>query len=315
MPLERPTLLVLRPERDPVLLVPELERPLAAASPMGEHLELVPWRDGADPYEAAASLLSGAARVAVADRLWASHLLGLQRALPDASFSPASAVLVGSGAVKDAHELEALRRAARAADETFREILAMPFEGRSEEDVAHDLAELLVRHGHAQGGVHDRRQRPERRLPAPRAGGPDDPAPRRGRDGLRGRARGLPQRHHSDRRGRGAARGVRAGVRGRPGGPGRGRGRRPARGPRRRRSIGPPEPMIEAAGYGERFIHRTGHGIGLELHEPPYMVEGRQNRPRTGDDVLRGARRLPGGTLRDPDRGHRGRDRRTGSSA
>ena len=53
------------PDRDPVLLVPELERPLAAASPVGEHLELVPWRDGADPYEAAASLLTGAARVAV----------------------------------------------------------------------------------------------------------------------------------------------------------------------------------------------------------------------------------------------------------
>ena len=32
--------------------------------------------------------------------------------------------------------------------------------------------------------------------------------------------------------------------------------------------------VIEAAGYGERFIHRTGHGIGLEVHEPPYMVEG-----------------------------------------
>ena len=49
MPLPRPTLLVLRPNRDPVMLVPELERALAAASPVGEHLELVPWRDGSDP--------------------------------------------------------------------------------------------------------------------------------------------------------------------------------------------------------------------------------------------------------------------------
>jgi D-alanyl-D-alanine dipeptidase len=32
--------------------------------------------------------------------------------------------------------------------------------------------------------------------------------------------------------------------------------------------------VVEAAGFGERFIHRTGHGIGLEVHEPPYLVEG-----------------------------------------
>ncbi len=32
--------------------------------------------------------------------------------------------------------------------------------------------------------------------------------------------------------------------------------------------------VIEAAGYGEYFTHRTGHGLGLEGHEPPYMVEG-----------------------------------------
>src|SRR5262249_46649559 len=32
--------------------------------------------------------------------------------------------------------------------------------------------------------------------------------------------------------------------------------------------------VIEEAGYGEAFIHRTGHGIGLEEHEAPYIVEG-----------------------------------------
>jgi Xaa-Pro aminopeptidase len=32
--------------------------------------------------------------------------------------------------------------------------------------------------------------------------------------------------------------------------------------------------VIEERGYGERFIHRTGHGIGLEVHEPPWIVEG-----------------------------------------
>jgi Xaa-Pro aminopeptidase len=31
---------------------------------------------------------------------------------------------------------------------------------------------------------------------------------------------------------------------------------------------------IERAGYGEQFLHRTGHGLGLQVHEPPYMVGG-----------------------------------------
>src|SRR5438093_12979002 len=54
---ERLTCLVLRPGSDPVLLVPELERPRAAASPAGERAELVGWRDGDDPYDALAALV------------------------------------------------------------------------------------------------------------------------------------------------------------------------------------------------------------------------------------------------------------------
>jgi Xaa-Pro aminopeptidase len=34
--------------------------------------------------------------------------------------------------------------------------------------------------------------------------------------------------------------------------------------------------VIAKAGYGDWFIHRTGHGIGLESHEDPYIVEGNQ---------------------------------------
>ncbi|MBA3764603.1 MAG: M24 family metallopeptidase, partial [Actinobacteria bacterium] len=40
--------------------------------------------------------------------------------------------------------------------------------------------------------------------------------------------------------------------------------------------------IIEEAGFGERFIHRTGHGIGLEVHEPPYLVEGNDWRLEPG---------------------------------
>jgi Xaa-Pro aminopeptidase len=34
--------------------------------------------------------------------------------------------------------------------------------------------------------------------------------------------------------------------------------------------------VIAEAGYGEAFIHRTGHGIGMEVHEPPYVLEGNE---------------------------------------
>ena len=48
--------------------------------------------------------------------------------------------------------------------------------------------------------------------------------------------------------------------------------------------------MIDDAGYGERFIHRTGHGIGIEVHEPPYVVEGDETVLEPGHDVQRRAR-------------------------
>jgi D-alanyl-D-alanine dipeptidase len=273
MPLPRPTLLVLRPSRDPVMLVPELERALAAASPLGQHLELVPWRDGSDPYEAAASLLAGATRIAVADRLWATHLLGLQRELPGAAFSPASPVLGHLRAVKDEDELDALRRAGRAADETFRQALALPFQGRTEEDVAHDLADLLVRNGHARAEFTIVASGPNAASPHHEPGGrtilPHDAVVMDFGGELGGYfsdttrtvvvtepPEGFEQAYAAVQEAQAAA--VDA-VR---------PGQEAQEIDRAARTI------IDAAGFGERFIHRTGHGIGLELHEPPYMVEG-----------------------------------------
>lgn len=43
--------------------------------------------------------------------------------------------------------------------------------------------------------------------------------------------------------------------------------------------------VIEEAGYGEYFIHRTGHGLGLEIHEEPYVVAGNQKLLRPGNVV------------------------------
>ncbi|MET0801514.1 MAG: Xaa-Pro peptidase family protein [Actinomycetota bacterium] len=273
MPLERPTLLVLRPGYDPVMLVPELERALAAASPGGAAIDLVGWTDGADPYVEAARLLPSSGRVAVGDRLWASHVLGLQRALPALSFAPASPVIGRLRAVKDDDELAALRRAARGADEAFRQIRSMTFLGRREEEVAADLADLLLRNGHSSVGFTIVASGQNAASPHHEPGGRTILP----RDAVVMDFGGEVGGYHSDT--------TRTVVVGEP----------PAGFERVydvvreaqheacesvRPGIAAQEVdriarrIIDDAGFGARFIHRTGHGIGLEVHEPPYIVEG-----------------------------------------
>ena len=275
MPMERPTLLVLRDDRDPVMLVPELERPLAAASSAGAVVELVGWTDGDDPYTAAADLLEPRGRVAVGDRLWASHVLGLQDVLPDLTFEPASPVIGRLRAVKDDDELAALRRAARGADETFRQICSSTFLGRREEEIAADLADLLVQHGHAYADFTIVASGPNSASPHHEPSGrtilPRDVVVMDFGGELGGYfsdttrtvvvgepPNGFDRVYDTVRRAQEAAcDAVRPGV--------------PCQDvDRTARQI------IDDAGFGARFIHRTGHGIGREVHEPPYIVEGNE---------------------------------------
>ena len=265
MPMERPTLLVLREDRDPVMLVPELERPLAAASSAGAVVELVGWTDGDDPYSAAAHLLEPQGRVAVGDRLWASHVLGLQDVLPDLTFEPASPVIGRLRAVKDDDELAALRRAARGADETFRQICSSTFLGRREEEIAADLADLLVQHGHGYADFTIVASGPNSASPHHEPSGrtilPRDVVVMDFGGELGGYfsdttrtvvvgepPNGFERAYDTVRRAQEAAcEAVRPGV----------SCQDIDRTARR---------IIDDAGFGARFIHRTGHGIGREGH-------------------------------------------------
>ena len=273
MPLERPTLLVLRAGDPPAMLVPELERPLASDSPGAAAIELIPWSDGVDPYFEATRLLPKAGRVAVGDRLWASHVLGLQRALPGLAFEAASAVMARLRTVKDEDELAALRRAARGADESFRAICTASFLGRREEEVAADLADLLVHNGHSRAEFTIVASGPNAASPHHEAGSrtilPKD-AVVMDFGGELGRyysdttrtvvvgepPAGFERVYESVHRAQVAACDAVA-----PGVPAQDIDRVARR-------------IIDEAGFGARFIHRTGHGIGLEVHEPPYLVEG-----------------------------------------
>ncbi|MBA3728152.1 MAG: aminopeptidase P family protein [Actinobacteria bacterium] len=272
-PLERLTALIVRPDGEPVLLVPELERPRALNSPGADRLEIRSWRDGDDPYEAVTRIVSSAGTYGVADRMWASHLLGLQSALPDARFLPASRTLSRLRARKDESEVALLARAARSADEAFRRICREGLEGRAEEDVARSLARHLTESGHDTAAFTIVASGPNGASPHHEPGG-------RGiRDGdavvldFGGRVGGywsdvsrtvcvgtptdeLREVHEIVREAQQAAfAAVWPGV------------------PAEEVDAAARE-VIEDAGYGDAFLHRTGHGIGLEEHEDPYLVAG-----------------------------------------
>jgi D-alanyl-D-alanine dipeptidase len=272
---ERLTLLVLAPGRDPVLVVPALEAPDAEKAGGASALTLRDWTDGKDPYLAAADLLDPAGRYGVSDNTWALHLLALQRALPGTSYAALTDALPMLRAVKDAAELELLAAAGAAADAAFEDIRKVPFAGRRETDVAADLAELLRRHGHSQVDFTIVGSGPNGANPHHEAGRRviehgdmvvlDFGGLRDGYGSDSSRTVHVGEPTEEERRVHDIVRAAQeAGFRAvRPGAACQDVDRAA-------------RTVITDAGYGEHFIHRTGHGIGVNTHEPPYMVEGEE---------------------------------------
>ena len=97
---ERITMLVVAPDREPTMIVPVLERPDAEAAPSASRLQLVDWRDGTNPYEAAAALLDPRGRYAISDSAWSMHLLGLIEQLPESRYVSMTEALPMLRAVK-----------------------------------------------------------------------------------------------------------------------------------------------------------------------------------------------------------------------
>ncbi|MEU2551628.1 aminopeptidase P family protein [Streptomyces sp. NPDC013313] len=272
---ERLTVLVLTPGRDPVLVVPTLEAPDAERAPAASALTLRDWTDAKDPYAVTAALLQDHGRLGISDNTWAMHLLGLQRILPGTSYAALTDALPMLRAVKDAAELELLAAAGAAADQAFEEIRNMPFAGRRESDVGHDLAGLLRRFGHSQVDFTIVGSGPNGANPHHEVG---DRVIRRGdmvvldfgglKDGYGSdttRTVHVGEPTEEERRVHDVVRAAQeAGFRAvRP-------GAACQEVDRAARAV------IADAGYGEYFIHRTGHGIGVTTHEPPYMIEGEE---------------------------------------
>jgi Xaa-Pro aminopeptidase len=279
--LERLTCLVLRPDRDPVLLVPTLERPRADASPAGKLLQIEDWPDGDDAYEALAKLVAPEGTYGASDRTWASHLLEMQRSMEGASFVPASTVLAPLRAIKDDDELERLGRAARATDEAFRRISRDRIEGLREEEVSERLGEYLREQGHesvafAIVGAGANGASPHHE-PGGRAIRHGDAVVMDFGGRIRGycsdlsrtvvvgqQPKGFAEVYDLVREAQEAAfNAIEPGV--------------PAEDVDRAA-----REVISIGGHAGRFFHRTGHGIGLEEHEPPYIVEGNREPLKPG---------------------------------
>jgi D-alanyl-D-alanine dipeptidase len=203
------------------------------------------------------------------------HLLGLQRQLPGTSYASLTDALPMLRAVKDADELERLAAAGAAADATFHEIVKVRFAGRLETDVAADLADLLRQHGHEQVDFTVVGSGPNGADPHHEAG---DRTIERGdmvvldfgglRDGYgsdTSRTVHVGPPTDEERRVHDLVRAAQeAGFRAvRPGAACQDVDRAA-------------RAVIDEAGYGPYFIHRTGHGIGVTTHEPPYMIEGEE---------------------------------------
>jgi Xaa-Pro aminopeptidase len=270
---ERITMLAIQDGRDPQMIVPILERPDAEEAPSADAVTLHDWTDGGDPYAATAEMLDAAGRYAISDSAWAMHVLGLQTTLPGSGYVSMTAALPMLRAIKDEDELERLTVAGAAADASFEEIVDVSFAGRKESDIAADLAGLLRKHGHSEvdftvigsgpNGANPHHEMSERVIEEGDMvvldfGGLKDGY---GSDTTRTVHVGEPSAeerkvHDIVRQAQQAGfEAVRPGI----------ACQEIDRAARK---------VITDAGYGEYFIHRVGHGIGLTTHEPPYMVEG-----------------------------------------
>ncbi len=277
-PLERLTCLVCPADGEPVLVVPELEKAAAEASPAGRlGIEIAGWAETDDPYALVARRLPAAARrIAVDNHMWAEKVLAFRRALPQAEQALAGEVLRELRIRKSPQEVAALRRAGAAIDRVHRRIGDWLRPGRTEREIARDVATAILDAGHATcdfvivaagpNGASPHHEVSDRVV---RAGDPvvvdiGGTTPEGYcSDSTRTYAVGEP---HAGFRElyevlRHAQQAQTAAV-------------RPGLTAQELDAVG--REAITAAGFGDAFIHRTGHGIGVETHEDPYIVAGNE---------------------------------------
>jgi Xaa-Pro aminopeptidase len=277
-PLERLTALVVPVDGDPVLVVPALEEAEAERSPAAlAGMAVQTHGETDDAYALTAAAVGTARRLAVNDSMSARHVFALQAVLTACEFMPAGRLLADQRMRKAADEVAALRRAAAAIDRVHTRMAEFLKVGRTEREVAAEIAEAILDTGHRSvdfvivgSGPHS--ASPHHSVSDRVIEAADTVVVDIGgtfadgycSDSTRTYAVAeeppkeflacydvllAAQQTQCDFAGPGISAEAVDRV-----------GRR----------------VIAEAGYGDYFIHRTGHGIGLETHEAPYIVEGNE---------------------------------------
>ncbi len=272
---ERLTALVIASSGEFTVVLPRMELAALRESAVADlGLVVRDWVDGENPYRLVAQALGGApAAVAVTDSMPALHLLPLAESLGVVPVL-ATGVLAALRMVKDAHEIEALSTAGAAIDRVHAEVPQFLRPGRTEAEIAADITNAIVAEGHSEAAFvivgsgpngadphhecSDRELRPGD-IVVVDIGGPVEPG--YNSDCTRTYSLGEPapdvagQYAVLQRAQAAAVAAVRPGV--------------------SAESIDEAaRDVLAEAGLAEYFVHRTGHGIGLSVHEEPYIVAG-----------------------------------------
>jgi Xaa-Pro dipeptidase len=278
--MERPIIFIITPEEPVLAIIPELE----AAKLMGIPFPVQPYFYGEDPHTwpgvfsqaLAAAQLPGAYSIAVEPgRLRVLELRYLQNAAPEASFVSAEEVLSGLRMRKDADEIKAMRKAAQIAEQALSATLPAIKAGVSEREIASELTMQLLRQGSepnlpffpivASGpnSANPHATPTDRKFAAGDLLVIDWGATHKGylSDITRTFAIGEVTNeliHIYDT----VARANEA-------------GRKASRPGATAESVdAAARQVISGAGYAKFFTHRTGHGLGMESHERPYIRAG-----------------------------------------
>ena len=278
MPLERLTMLVLPREGQAKLIVPGLEAPRVQEHP--DIFTLRPWKESEDPIAILVEELGAAASVAVGDTTWTRFTIELLNQLPNLKLSRANMITSPIRSIKSSEEIKRLQKAASAVDRIASRLQNGEIQliGKSENQVSNELGRQILEEGHhrvnfaivaaGENAASPHHEAGDRIIEKNEVVLCDFGGTWIGEDGVgycsditRCIWTGTPPEEFLelyDVLQRAQREQVDACLSGTPAEEIDRIGRK----------------IISQEGYGEYFIHRTGHGIGVEAHEDPYIVEG-----------------------------------------